>query len=363
MDILATSGPRHLLGRPPARHGLLIDLEEESAREILVQCQLARGYWGAPPVDPGERERVLEIARAAALCFQEERSARKALRETSAKLKSEQRRWASENMSGTPDNDGYMADWRLNILDPHDKAEQQFNEGDGHELHDGRRPAKMRATHSSSALAWNFFGIFQRIGCTPLESAFQAPFNFSTLAFERRIPSVVGGGDHNLDVVLSGPDAVHGGLLAIESKFCEPYDGPKKALREAYFPADGRGGPWARYGAPLADDLADRLRAGCLRFVALDAAQLLKHALGLLANFPDRPWQLLYLYYEADGRSGEIHATEVRRFQEFLACPHWLRAMSYQELFGALPATGDAEYLRWRRYVGSRYHLGARSLS
>jgi hypothetical protein len=47
------------------------------------------------------------------------------------------------------------------------------------------------------------------------------------------------------------------------------------------------------------------------RYQYLDAAQLIKHMLGLTRYAPSA-WQLLYLYYDVPGSSGVKHAEEIK---------------------------------------------------
>lgn len=216
MDMLASSGTRHLLGKRPARRGLLVDLHDDSAQEVLVDSLLARGYWDGPSDDAKTRRRAIRIASASALCFTESfATVTKALRETAAQLKLQQKKWAQENLKCDVDDRGYLPKWQHNIREPQAEAERQFEQGDGAELHDGpTRPAKMRAVHSSSALAWNFFGFFQRTTTEPLLSALRVGGNLTRIAFERKVPSVVGGMDHNLDVVLLPSEAASKGATS-----------------------------------------------------------------------------------------------------------------------------------------------------
>jgi len=70
----------------------------------------------------------------------------------------QQCQWA-EALGLKPDARGYLATVEGNLLQPlNESTRKAFENGSGSELQDTpSRPAKMRALHSSSALAVNFF--------------------------------------------------------------------------------------------------------------------------------------------------------------------------------------------------------------
>ena len=70
----------------------------------------------------------------------------------------EQQKWASK-AGLEPDSRGYLRSYELNLFRPlKEQSRQAFDKGSGSELRDTPRyPAKMRAAHSSSALAVNVF--------------------------------------------------------------------------------------------------------------------------------------------------------------------------------------------------------------
>jgi hypothetical protein len=71
-------------------------------------------------------------------------------------LLQQQRNWA-ESIGLNPDSWGYLDDFELNLMKPiSSRTRMAFKNGSGSELMDTpSRPAKMRALHSSSALAVN----------------------------------------------------------------------------------------------------------------------------------------------------------------------------------------------------------------
>ncbi len=165
-------------------------------------------------------------------------------------------------------------------------------------------PAKFHAAHSSAALAANVFGPFLR------EHDDGVPFGGETFTgsthLEVRCPTGLGGTPPTLDCVVDGP-----AVLAVESKLTETFDAHHARFSDAYERAMASAEPgWlAEY---------ERLLADPTRYRRLDAAQLIKHYLGLRTTFPKRPVTLAYLYWEPSNAAAvaaaAIHAAEVAEF-------------------------------------------------
>jgi hypothetical protein len=209
-----------------------------------------------------------------------------------------------------------------------------FSRGSGSELIDnGIRPAKMRALISSSALAVNFFGFWA--GRSPhsslLANAMELPDGLLEVTFEEKCPTGLRGIPPNLDVFLRWESAV----LGIESKFTE-WMTPKKPrlaeFRQKYLANDAL---WERYGLPRCQAVAHAHGSGSLGFQHLDVAQLLKHALGLVACHGPSA-RLGYVYWDDRGTGGEAHAQELREFENLIADELGFRAWRYQKLATAL---------------------------
>jgi hypothetical protein len=207
----------------------------------------------------------------------------------------------------------------------------------------------MRALYSSSALAVNFFDPWREQPKTVLTTAFglESPivnvrFEFKTRNFPVRPRSP------NLDLLLT---LESGQMVGVESKFSEPYssDDGHGTLSARYFPKSTR--LWDDADMASAQLIADRMRP---EWIHLDAAQLLKHMLGL-AHDPDRPYMLLYLWFDTGKPDAATHREEAKRFErEIKGASVAFRAITYQELFQALPR--DAEPLHgWRDYMTDRY--------
>ena len=181
---------------------------------------------------------------------------------------------------------------------------------------------KLSSPESSAALAVNCFGWFiekpeQLPPLSGLETA-GVP-ELVDVEFCARFPW--SGGRHPwLDAVVQTPTT----LIGIESKRFEPFRDVKSvALSDAY-DRPVWGGNMKSY-----ERMRDRLRSGEERFVHLDAAQLVKHAFGLVAEGGRRKLTpvLFYLFAEPAARNGRAislddlvrHRNEIARFAEAVA--------------------------------------------
>ena len=154
----------------------------------------------------------------------------------------------------------------------------------------------------------------------------------------------------NLNVVLYESS---GGILAIESKFMEPFQRSKAKtyLKSKYFE---NGDAWARVGLPGCQVLADEIRQNRAQFDLLDVAQLLKHMLGLASN--QEHWQLLYLWYNPEGPAGDKHTSEIDSFRRLIgADAKRFSSLTYQELFRRLCHFLGKQHLEYQAYLRNRY--------
>ena len=230
-----------------------------------------------------------------------------------------QAQWASQ-AGKSLERPGYVKDLADNLLlrKLNPETEAEFVEADGSELLDsGRRPAKMRALLSSSALAVNFFDSWRHIPKEPLTNALNLPKSIISLRFEHKCDKKkypVGPGSPNLDLLLT---LAGGQRIGIESKFVEPYRNPgvDSALSLKYFPHHGPG-HWTNAGLLRAQDLVDKMRG---QWDYLDAPQLLKHMLGLRSEQPEAVVQLIYVWYDTGFDDAKAHREEVERFSDSIA--------------------------------------------
>lgn len=263
-----------------------------------------------------------------------------------------QRNWA-ESSDLSPDAKGYLPNVNSNLFRPMSPAtESAFDLGGGSELLDGpTRPAKMKALHSSSALAVNFFDAWVSRDRTPLQDALGVDNKILGIFFERQYSTGLSGIPPNLDVVL---ELEQGSTIAIESKFSEwltPKPNKKKALKSKYFPEGS--GLWAKKGLAASEKLAGQIRKGDTLFRYLDAPQLLKHALGLVTQL-GRQFSLWYIYMDWLGKDAEAHSQEIDLFAEIVGEELNFRVLTYQEILAALRRDSrvDRDYLD---YLEKRY--------
>ena len=218
------------------------------------------------------------------------------------------------------DNRGYVAHWEQNLVPgaPLAEIERDLRAGAGQEL-----TSKFLAAHSSSALAVNTFAPW-RSQVLPLLG--QNVGSFGSVHFEGPCPTGLQGTPPHLDVLAVGES-----VLAIESK-CTEWMRPQKAeFSDSYLSLrELHQSPWFKHMLELRD--APR------RYKHLGAAQLIKHAFGLLTQYPNEEVKLVYLFWEPTNakqwQECECHRAEVEDFSRIVN-GHALRfeSLSYPELW------------------------------
>jgi hypothetical protein len=227
----------------------------------------------------------------------------------------------------------------------------------------GATPPRSHSLTSSAALVVNVFGYWRERPVAPLVAAlgFEAGERVA-LTFEEPLPTGLAGEPPFADVALRWPN---GDLVPIESKFSEwlvRRPNNKRVFKDKYFPSGTGSGVWSAAALPRCQTLAEELQAGRERCKYLNAAQLLKHALGL-RKLGQRGLAVVYLYYDWPGREAAVHRAELERVQRRLATEVDLRVLTYQHLFGALRATpgldrGYIDYLAQRYFASDAPRLG-----
>jgi hypothetical protein len=271
-----------------------------------------------------------------------------------------QRDWARSN--GIPfDSRDRVREMNENLvreLNPETLAE--FQDADGSELED-----KIRALNSSAALVCNVFdwwryrpeAITVDLGL-PKEVRIQLKFEQKAPIFDPR------SGDEryrkrkppNLDVLCSSVSST-GITLAIEGKFTEPYlKYPRKhPFTSSYFNNNNQS-IWA--GLEQLRDLATRLQGGVEGYERLDAAQLIKSALGLKQKCKDRPWSILYLWYDViehqkSTKESEQLFRDLEHFSKQVASTFEFRHLTWQHFFAGIPR--DITSAGYVKYLSERY--------
>ena len=268
-----------------------------------------------------------------------------------------QRRWA-EDANIAIDGRGYVASYTANLWKPlSPTAKASFDLGSGSELWDGKtRPAKMRALHSSSALAVNVFDYWSVRDSTPMLEALEIGTAIEPPHFEAQFPTGLEGKPPNLDIAIRLASGI---TFAIESKYCEwltPKSKSQPPFKAKYFaPVPDL---WRRAGLPECQGLADDVQGKVEPFVHLDVPQLLKHALGLATNLKQH-FSLCYLYYDWPSPEFETHQLEVDRFSARVGRELRFRAITYQTLFRQLTQKCGVRDDEYTGYLRSRYFRNA----
>lgn len=233
-----------------------------------------------------------------------------------------------------PPFEGYSATVEANLLEgvPLAEVRQAFENGKGQGLHgDETHPPKMAAIYSSSALVLNTFGPWYH---TPADLIVNGHCGFRNLTFEAPVPHGLQARNGldltppHLDVKLDAPEHV----LAIESKCLECLKPEPAEFAPAYDTiADHRHeSPWYRQ--------IERLREDSLLYHCLDAAQLIKHYLGLAHSEPTKSVTLLSLFWEPLNWEYfpvfRQHRAEIMAFSEAVAGDRVrFEALSYLDLW------------------------------
>lgn len=216
-----------------------------------------------------------------------------------------------ERREGAIDDRGYAAQLEDNLVSSPSPANLvaircEFGAGAGGEL-SGRAP-KLHAAYSSAALAVNSLARWResREDLARLRLADQSAF--TELFFERRCPTGLQGVPPHLDALCMGRE----GIVAVESKCTELLGEHTARFRDAY------GARIRDLGHPSWVAKYEQLLVEPSRYRFLDAAQLVKHYLGLKSTFGNTSVTLLYLYWEAaDPESSPIFAAHRAELEDF----------------------------------------------
>jgi hypothetical protein len=195
----------------------------------------------------------------------------------------------------------------------------------------GVAPVRLRAPGSAAALTVNSFAPWR---ACPERLPLGGAVGFEAFQFDVRCPTGLRGTPPHLELLALRPDRAVA-VVARGVEYLVPRRGP---VAEAYDRLLAEGGDLAPWRAQLRE-LRERPHA----YRHLDAAALVKHALALGRNFPDRPVTLLYLFWEpldADAfPEFRRHREEVQRFARAIAAGGdgvgkiGFRAASFEELW------------------------------
>ena len=240
---------------------------------------------------------------------------------------------------------------------------RQFGKGKGSELKPkDNAPPKMHAVHSSSAQCVNAFALPAFF--LGRDSGFWSKFfgqdvwdGFDEWSFEAQYPiSVFGkkgcslkGTPPHLDFEIGNKTS--GNIIAVESKLAEIYhDDHDYTIRSSYFSQS------ILRAYPKLWNLALKIHTGDELFCHLDAAQLIKHSLGLLST--GKQFKLGYFYNAL--ASCEKHELEVFRFKDLLADAGVdFFATTYQDAFHRIEGyrCDLPFYADWKAWFEKHYFL------
>jgi len=239
--------------------------------------------------------------------------------------------------SGLPhDGRGYVTDPQANLVAgvTPEMIKGDYDCGSGQEW-----LFKIRAIHSSAALAANTFG---RWKSDPSRLKLAGMSGFGPPKLEAQCPSGLRGTPPNLDVLLHSTATI----IGIESKLLEPLTPTMPKFKASY----------SRDRLPLCEDAWWSLLECVSQWPAshLDAAQLIKHYLGLRNHFPDgKKVLLLYLFWKplnaATFAEYSQHGEDLEKFRNAVQDSQSVRfvAMDYLELWDAWEDDKDmAEHAR-----------------
>ena len=283
-------------------------------------------------------------------------------------------------------DDRYTKTYNENLFEPLDeKIENQFKNADGGELNG--EECKMAAVYSSSAICVNVFQYFYLLQKEDKkEEAKKILYSLGVsrdkiikikeIAFEQKL-QISNISTPNIDVIIkTNNDKV----FAIESKFREPfYYTPTNYIQEKYYKTNDI---WNRlenikkYIDKFEEEYIEfekdiinqntpieiKVKKIFPHFKRLNAAQLIKHLLGLfndssIGTKDKSNIRLIYLYYDVPGNMGEEHRKEIKEFSEVIENDHIkFTPISYQELiFNLNNLLTDNNHKEYLNYINSRY--------
>jgi hypothetical protein len=225
---------------------------------------------------------------------------------------------------------GYTYDPRDNLI--YTVSEDDFwsdleSSGGGDLIETPSAPPRFCAACSSAALAVNTFGPFRH---RPEHLTLLGESGFVEFQFQKQLPTGLQGAPPHLDAIAIGGS----GTVCIESKFLETLSEKDARFPPAYAAAVEQlaESPWA--------DMYRLLIAEPRHFQRLDAAQLVKHYLGMRHTLTPETTRvlLLYLYWEPEDADRvdafRAHRAELESFAEAVAGTSvGFVAMSYSALW------------------------------
>lgn len=222
------------------------------------------------------------------------------------------------------------------------------------------RLADLKCLHSSAALAFNLFQYWLGkdirqllIALRQIRKDNKAYHDIETIEYEKRFEisddKTKFRVAQNIDVFISISSI---GLLAVESRLAEPYySGTPEGLSQDYV---NEASFWKNL--PHLRELTKQISPKNRIFQHFNAAQTIKHILGLQKACRKRPFCLLYLWYEVPGESGINHRKEIEKFAKIAKKDKVkFRHATYQEIIMKLMKECYEENKDYLDYLTDRY--------
>jgi hypothetical protein len=285
-------------------------------------------------------------------------------------IKSKQQNWAKRKgfvlSGGTIPDKGeknYLENIDCNLFESlTQETKNEYESGNGNETKDNKKYlAKMKALHSSSAIVVNLFQYWKDKDVYPILYACnlckkhpsnidgQQKTSANKIKFEQKFKiSSTFSPQPNIDVVI---DNLQPHIYAIESKFTEPYNGKHNGISKKYIDETSL---WN--GLSNLKALAGEISPANKKFEYLDAAQLIKHILGLTKTKTKKNFHLLYLWYDVIGENDAKHRKEIEQFADIVKKDKiTFRHITYQEVIMRLSTEFYKGNERYCDYLTERY--------
>lgn len=217
-------------------------------------------------------------------------------------------------------------------------------------------PCKLQALHSSAALVINIFQYWKKIReIENIIHIFDHKHNTTNyqMYFEKEfVIDKIFPFPPTLDVIFTLKEKNQ--VIAIESKFSEPYYGANPGLKEKYFVDEVISKLWN--DIPSIKRIAEDICPEDKKFQYLHVAQLIKHILGLKKSYKKKDFVLLYLWYNVPGKEGYYHQKEIEFIKElFQKDGINFKSMTYQELIIQLAEKFRKIHYNYIKYITERY--------
>lgn len=266
--------------------------------------------------------------------------------------------WAEKNsIKCYPESDKVVAYYTYHLKDNlfqplEQNVFEDYNKGAGKEL-----DKKMRALHSSSALAVNLFQYWLKnpyFIASILNRSFFDKNEYLIIKFENKlhVKGVKGTAPH-IDVTIENPE--ENKIMAIEVKFTELLNKPK-SLKTS--PLSQQYNKLLNNFLPNVNEFLKEINEKKLDFYFFDYLQFIKHILGLLSKTSKEKFLLIYLYFELPDIFEKVHLKEIELFHNYLKKDNInFSFLTIQNLIKQIESYCDNSDLDYVNYIKDRYYF------